>query len=126
MILKNPLQSVKDKITQYIQLRLEIIRLEFIERTSNVMGYFAFIILSFFLLFLITLFIGLGLAEWFSALLQSRTIGYFATGGAFLLITAVFFACNKKLVRFFADKMVWMLSQTKKEEAEEEDTSGNS
>lgn len=119
--MKNPLQSIKDKVTQYIQLRFEIIRLEFIERTSNVMGYFAFIILSFFLFFLITFFVGFGLAEWFSALFESRTAGYFATAGCFLLITIVIAAFNKKIIRFFADKMVWMLSQTKKKKDSEEE-----
>jgi len=86
------------------------------------MGYFAFIILSFFLFSLITIFLGFGLAEWFSALLDSRTAGYFATAGCFLLVTIIIIAFSKNVIRFFADKMVWMLSQTKKKKDQEEDS----
>ncbi len=124
--MKNPLSSFKDKITQYLQLRFEIIRLEIIERSGNVMGYFAFTILTFFLFFTTIFFIGFGLAAWFSQMFDSQIAGYFTTAGVMLLATFLVIMMSKNIIRFFASKTVWLLTSKKKkadgdDEEDEED-----
>jgi hypothetical protein len=119
--LKNPLNSIKDKITQYLQLRFEIIRLEIIERSGNVMGYFAFTILTFFLAFTTIFFMGFGLAAWFSNIFDSAVAGYFATAGVMLVATILVIMLSKNIIRFFASKTIWLLTSKKKNEDTDED-----
>ncbi len=112
--MKNPLSSIKDKITQYLQLRFELIRLEVVERLVNVMGYFAFIIIAIFLFFMATFFLCLGLAEWLSTLFQSKTAGYFTVAGLVLIVSIGTILSGKRIVRFFASKMIWLLTKKKR------------
>jgi len=104
-----------------LQLRFEVIRLEVIERIGNLMGYFAFIILSFFLFFTAVFFIGFGLAAWFSSLFDSATAGYFTTAGIMLVAAIVVIMLSKKIIRFFGNKTVWLLTIKKRTDEEDED-----
>lgn len=120
-MLKNPISSLKEKITQYLQLRFELIRLEVIERLVNVMGYFAFIIIATFLVFLTIFFIFLGIAELFNQLFNSYALGYLCTAGIILLCSVIVFMSGKKIIRFFAGRMVRMLTQKKSDGADTDD-----
>jgi hypothetical protein len=119
--LKNPISSLKEKITQYIQLRFELIRLEVVERLVSVMGYFAYIIIAIFLFFTAVFFICLGLAEMFSSIFNSKTAGYFCVAGLVLIASLIVALSSKKIVRFFAGKMVWLLTKKKEKQEEGED-----
>jgi hypothetical protein len=113
--LKNPISSIKEKITQYIQLRFELIRLEIIERLVNVMGYFAFMIIAIFLGFLIVFFVFLALAALLTQLFSSEVLGYFCTALIILVCSFFVFLSSKKIIRFFAGKMAWLLTRQKED-----------
>ena len=122
--MKNPFSSLKEKVTQYIRLRYEEVRLELIERLVNVMGYFAFIIIAAFLFFFAFIFLGFGLAAWLGALFHSRSAGLFATGGLFLIIALVVIKLSQRIIRFFSGKMVYLMTKPKKEDEEPEEAEG--
>jgi len=119
---KNPLNALKEKVTQYIQLRFELIRLEIIERLVNVMGYFAFIMIAIFLFFSFGIFFFLGVAECMKVLLGSAVYGYLSTAGIILVICIIAGMCSKHIIRFFAGKMAILLTKTyhKQEDSEED------
>lgn len=119
--MKNPISSIKEKITQYIQLRFELVRLEIIERLVNVMGYFAFIIIAIFLVFLITFFVFLAIAVLLSEIFHSQILGYFCTAFVILLCSVFVFLSSKKIIRFFAGKMAWLLTKQKEDKTVVED-----
>ncbi len=106
--------KLKDKISNYLQLRVELVRLELIERLVNVMGYVLFVMIVIFLVLTMVLFTGLGLAEWLSDVMKSRYGGYFATGGIVLLATIIVVLNSNKIIRFFANKFVALLTASKK------------
>lgn len=118
--MKNPISSIKEKIAQYIQLRFELIRLEVIERLVNVMGYFAFMIIAIFLVFLIIFFVFLALAASLNHLFNSEVLGYFCTAIIILLCSVFVFLSSKKIIRFFAGKMAWLLTRQKEDKTAEE------
>jgi hypothetical protein len=105
--------NIKDKITQYLQLRYEIIRLELIERLVNVMGYVIFIVMVLFFAFSFILFTGFGIAEWLSDIMNSRYGGYFATGGVMLIFTILVSWRSASIVKFFANKFIRLLTAVK-------------
>lgn len=111
--MKNPFSALKEKITQYAQLRYEYVRLELIERVVNVMGYFAYIIVAIFLFFTAVFFVSLGLAEWLSSLFQSKAAGYFSVAGIILLVTLIVFWKSKSIINYFASKMAMLLTRKK-------------
>lgn len=112
--MKNPINSLKEKITQYAQLRYEQFRLETIERVVNVMGYFAYVIVAIFLFFTAGFFLSLGLAEWLATLFKSKAAGYFSVAGIVLLFSFVFLLKSKYVVNYFAGKMAMLLTRKKK------------
>lgn len=120
--MKNLLNNLRESITRYIQLRLAAIRMEVVDRISNVMGYFTFMLIVAFLFFFAFLYFSFGLAAWLGDLLNSRFAGMFCTGGLILLIAFITILLSKPIVRFFAGKLaVIMLRKRPKEEDEDDD-----
>ena len=111
--MKNPISSIKEKVTQYVHLRFELLRLEVIERLVNVMGYFVFVIIAIFLIFLFIFFIFLAIAELFNTFFHSYALGYACTAVIILLCSGFVFMSSKKIIRFFAGKLVWLLTKEK-------------
>jgi hypothetical protein len=109
---KNPISLLKEKITQYLHLKFELIRLEIIERMVNVMGYFAFIMIAIFLTFTFSLFVFFAIAETLKVLFNSYVYGYLATAGIILVICIITGMLSKKIIRFFAGKMAELLTKT--------------
>lgn len=118
---KNPFSSLKEKVTQYVHLKFELIRLEVIERLVNVMGYFAFIMIAIFLFFTFGFFILLGIAEYLKALFHNPVWGYLATALIILIIAFIVIGFSKKIIRFFAGKLAVMLTKNYHEEEEEKE-----
>lgn len=110
------LQPIKDAITRYFNLKIQHLKLEVLERVVTVTGYLVFIALLLLLLLGVLLFLGFGLAEYFSAILDSRAGGYFATAGVMLLLSIITFLLSKKIVNFFAGKVLWLLTRKNDED----------
>jgi len=81
----------KDKIAHYIDVRLDLIRLGFIEHVSNVLSSLIFIFISLFLAMSILIFAGIGISEYFAAILDSRAGGFFITAAFYILILVIMF-----------------------------------
>jgi hypothetical protein len=105
------LNSWKDKLTSYVDVRLNLIKLSFIERTSTVLG---FVILSFILLFLsmaVLLFIGIGMQEWFTAMLDGNRIGgAFLTALFYIVLIVVIILVKKPIVNMVGGVFVRVLT----------------
>ncbi len=119
--MKNPISSIKEKVIQYIQLRFELLRLEVVERLVNVMGYFAFIIICMFLFFATAFFFFLGIAELLNQIFDSYALGYFCTSLIVLIISTGIVLSSKKIIRFFAGKMAWLLTKQKEDKKDDAD-----
>ncbi|OJU73709.1 MAG: hypothetical protein BGO09_06255 [Bacteroidetes bacterium 47-18] len=106
--------NIKNKITEYLQLRFEIVRLEVIEKLANAMAYIIFVVMSILVSFIVILFLSIGLAEWVCEMMDSRFLGYFIVGCALLLFIIIVFMSSKHIIRFFGNKFVSILTATKK------------
>lgn len=121
--MKNLLKNLRENITHYIQLRIAAIRLEAVDRISNVMGYFTFILIVAFLFFFAFLYFSFGLAAWLGDLFNSRYAGMFCTGGIIVLVAVITILLNKPIVRFFAGKLavIMLIKRSKEKDEEDED-----
>src|SRR3954471_19957542 len=92
----------KEKANNFIDVRLGLLKLSLIERTSNVIGRLLLLIIYIFLGMTVLSFIGFGLMEVFAAWFDSRIAGAFATGALFLILLLMVFAMRKAILAAFA------------------------
>lgn len=116
----NFIANLKDKITQYIDVNIKLLKLSIIDTTSSVLSYFIFIFIVLFLVMLMFIFMGFGLAEWFTLLFNSRVAGFFTTFGVFVLIFSMFLALRKNIIRFFSDGFIKVMTERSGKDEENE------
>lgn len=107
----------KALLKEYLETRMEIYRLQSLRVFSKSAGYFAWIIVSLFLAFLILLFSGLLLGFWFSSLFHSYVKGF---GLVVLLLLLVFVLLAVFRKALFVDPVIQSIIQKSREESEEE------
>lgn len=110
------LDSWKEKIAHYIDVRLRLVKLAIVERVSGIMSY---LILTFIVLFLgisILIFLGVAFAEYFAEVLDSRSGAYLLTAGVFVLLFSSLFAFKKLIVRGISGVFIRILTDTDEDE----------
>lgn len=115
------LSNLKDKITQQVDLRIRLFKLEFIERTSNVLSYFIFTFVILLLTMAMMIFFGIGLGEWFSQMFHSRIGGYFATTAIYILLLIIIFALRKQFINAFSGIFVRVLTDRNDDDDDDDD-----
>lgn len=108
----------KDKIAHYVDVRLDLIKLGFIERTSSILSYLIFVFIGLFLSVSILIFLGIGIGEYFSALLDSRAGGFFITAGFYILLLIILFLMRNSVITAFAGIFIRILTATDHDEDE--------
>jgi hypothetical protein len=111
----------KDKASNYIDVRLGLLKLSLVERTSSVVGH---LLISFIYIFftLSTLtFIGYGLMEAFSEWTDSRIAGAFMTAGLFALMLAIIFVMRKTIINAFAGIFIRVLTEGDEDDEDDDD-----
>ncbi|MEI8278320.1 MAG: hypothetical protein WCG87_01080 [Bacteroidota bacterium] len=114
----NILGNLKDKVVDFVDVRVRLLKLSVVERTASILSYFAFLMIILLIALLAFVFIGFGMAEWFTALLDSRSGGFFLAAFVFILLLVITFALRAKLFHRFANIFVQLLT----EDDEESDT----
>ncbi len=104
-------------LIEYIETRMEIYRLQSLRIFAKSAGYFAWIIVSLFLAFLIVLFSGVVIGFWFSSLLHSYVKGF---GLILLLLLAVFVLLAIFRKSLFVNPAIQSIIQRSREEDRDE------
>jgi hypothetical protein len=110
----------KDKATDYIDVRVGLLKLSFIERTSMLLGnlmvsfIYLFVALAFFI------FLGFAMLEAFSSMLDSRIGGAFLTAGVFALMLVILFAVRKSIVHAFSSIFIRILTDSDDDDDDDE------
>ncbi len=118
------LSKWKDKATRYVDVRFQLMKLGFIERTSHVLGNLMIGFILLFLSFSMLIFMGMGIMKAMSLWLGSEIGGSFATAGIFLLFILLFILLRKKVLIAFAGFFIGVMTagQDDEDEDEKEDT----
>lgn len=92
------IEGISDSVKQYVQLNYEIIKLEAINKTSEIgSSIFASLIIGIvFILFVLTLTLGAGF--YLSTLLGDTFSGFLIIAGFYLLISIILLVGRKKLL----------------------------
>lgn len=109
----NPLVALKDKAKQFVQIKLEEVKVTTIEKVVKAMSYVAFLVVVCLIACLIFFFVGFLIAEVFSELFKSRIYGYLTTSGIYTLMLIIITISSKSIMRMFSNKFVRLLSAEK-------------
>jgi hypothetical protein len=101
----------KDKIAHYVDVRLSLMKLGFIERTSSILSYLIFVFIGLFLSVSILIFVGIGIGEYFSEVLDSRAGGFFITAGFYVLLLVVMFLLRNPIINAFAGVFIRIMTE---------------
>ena len=114
----------KDKVAQYVDVRLNLAKLAFVERTSNVLSFLIFTFILLFLTVAILIFIGIGLQEAFSVWVDSRVGGAFLAAAFYILLFLLVFLVRKPVLRAFAGLFIQLLTD-QGEDDDDDDEEGH-
>jgi len=112
------IQKWKDKIITLVETKLRLMQLDFIERVSSVMSNFIFLMVCILLGFGIFLFVGLGIAEFFSELLGSNGLGYLIVASFYLLIGVLLYLLRKQILTKLSNMFISVLTEKYDDEEE--------
>jgi len=92
-------ESVLSKVKEYLQVRFDLIRLEVVDSTSQLLSIlitflFLVVVVSFFLFF-----ISYATANYISTAVGIRYVGYFVVAGVYFVIAIVFLLIQNKAIR---------------------------
>jgi len=107
--IKKPIDAAKDKVNEYVNIRLEEAKLTTIEKASPIAASIVIGFIIVFVFFLIMLFLGLSLAEYFGVLFDSITLGYLCTAGIYILLFVFFLLCFKWISKGLTNKIAKVL-----------------
>lgn len=115
--------NIKEKLLRYIEVQLDLVKVNFIGRTAGVMSYVMFALLGLFVFCCIILFIGLGLTEIFVEAGMSRVMALFITAAIYFLLLIIIILLRRNITGFFTDSFIEVL--TDEDEDEDEKQSAN-
>lgn len=101
----------KDKITGYVDMRLQLVKLNIVEQVSKVLSYFIFTIACLVFLMPVLLFSGMGIAEYFASVLDSTAAGYGLTTAIYLLMLLILFLLRKKVINAFTSLFISVMTE---------------
>ena len=107
----NIFSRIKEKITDYIDVRVKLIRLSVISRTSGILSYIMYAFICLFILFCILLFSGFGLTEGLIALGLSRLVSTLITLGVYILMLLLLVSMRKSIIKSFSNMFIRVLTE---------------
>ena len=117
----NVFGQLKEKVTQYVDVYVRLLKINFIGRAANLLSSFIFTLIAFFIVFCILLFLGLGLVEVFINLGASKVASFFFTIGTYFILLLIVASLRRPITRFFASAVIKVLTDGDEEERPEDD-----
>ncbi|MCB0698717.1 MAG: hypothetical protein H6551_00810 [Chitinophagales bacterium] len=97
------LRNLLDKGLKYIEVKLDIVKLSVIERTSLIMGYTMFMGFLMIAGGSVVIFLGVALSMYLADVLDNAALGFLITSGVFVLILIGFVLMRRKIITKLAD-----------------------
>ncbi len=99
-------QKNKVLLKEYLEVRVELLRLQGIKFLSKVAGLFTWLMVILFLVFFILLFLGMMFAWWIAELTNSNIIGFACAAGVFVVLLLICVFARKPLFQKPIARMV--------------------
>ncbi len=103
--------SITEKVRRFIDVNINLLKVNLIGRSSVLLSYLMFGMITLFVLFCIILFFGFGMTEVFVAMGLTKLAAYFATMGFYVLLLGGVFAARKPITKYFANNFVQVMTE---------------
>lgn len=120
------LGKLYDKAEQYSRTSMELIKLNAIDKSSDVISSLAVVTTLAFIVAIFTLFINLGLALLIGSALGDYAMGFFIVSGFYVLVGIILYIFRKNLIKIPIDNIVVGKLMKEKDEKFYEETINNS
>ncbi len=120
------LGKLYDKAEQYSRTSLELIKLNAIDKSSDVISSLAVVATLAFIVAIFTLFINLGLALLIGNALGDYAMGFFIVSGFYVFVGIILYVFRKNLIKVPIDNMVVGKLMKEKDDKFYEETINNS
>lgn len=114
-------QKWKDRTLAFVDTKVRSVQLEIIERVTGIMSYLIFAIILMLICFGFILFLGFGMAEWFTYMLENRIGGFFMAAAFYLILALLLYAVRKPILRKLSDLFVHLLTMRRENDDDEEE-----
>lgn len=84
---------------EYLETRLDLIKLQAAGKLSKALGLFFSLILAFLLFFFVVVFLGMVVGFWIGEMTNSFTIGFSCSAGMFFVLLAIILIFRKPLIQ---------------------------
>ncbi len=109
-----------DKITQFIELKVEQLKLRMIEKISGLLANVISLSIALFATFFFIFFLSFALAYLLNAFLSSTYLGFFIVCGFYLLVILILlFLLRKKIIQGWFESLIHKISETQNEDEED-------
>ena len=103
----NSLESLFEKTTDYLEKRIELVKLQAVHKAADVASTFLSRVIIATIVLLMVLVLNTGVAIWLGELLGEMYYGFFVLAGFYLLLAIVLYACRRTwLKRPFSDMII--------------------
>jgi hypothetical protein len=115
----------KDKVADYVDARIKLMKLAMVEQISGVMSYLIYILIMLFVLLAVFILIGIGLGEYMAEVVDSRSGGFFIASGIFVFFIFLFVALRKYILRLFSGLFIGVLTAGHDDDEDDEERHDN-
>jgi cellulose synthase/poly-beta-1,6-N-acetylglucosamine synthase-like glycosyltransferase len=105
--------SIKEKIAQYIDVYIKLLKLNLVEKSSVILSYFIFSCIGLFFVFCFFIMLTLGLVETFVESGISKMGAYFLTSGIYVLLLLLLFVVRRGVTSSLTNVFISMFTDTK-------------
>jgi len=114
--------NIKEKITQYIEVQVKLLKLNIIDSASSLLSYIMFSLIAMFLAFCIILFMGFGIVELLHECGMPFLGAIFSTIAFYLLLFSGVLLMRERITKFFSDIFVRVMTTMDEEATEEKES----
>ena len=104
------LNQLKEKIRQYIDVKIKLLKLNVIEQSANILSNFVLVLICLFVVFCILMFFGFTLDEVFADWGMDRALAYLTTMGVYILVFAIVIGFRRGITGYFAGVFIRSIS----------------
>jgi hypothetical protein len=102
------------KVAQYSETSIELLKLQTIEKTANVISSLCVVISILFIIGMFILFVNIGISFFIGNLLENAALGFVIVSGFYLILGIIVFVFRKSLIKIPIENLI--ISKIVKEE----------
>ncbi|WNM18366.1 hypothetical protein [Flavobacterium capsici] len=100
------IEKLYEKAERYSKTTYELVRLNTIDKTSDIISSLAIVITILIIAAIFTLFINIGIALWIGQALNSNALGFFIVSGFYIIVGIIVFIKRNELIKIPLDNLI--------------------